>query len=528
MRRFAAILLVLASPLMALAADPALLVRLKSIDGFKQDAKYLARALGQEHSADQIDGLVDAWCGENGLAGTGLDLKRSVVLYAMATSGGIDSPFALVLPVTDEATVLTWLESMRIKANKGKDGLYSLDLPSAPAPVYFRFANKCMYLTGQDSSHIDANKLVAPEALPAADANQLLGVTLWLDRMPDDLKNMIMGQIEMRLAEQKNRDNPGDSSEKARTRRQGMDMLGVVIKTLMSEGKSVDFSWTIDRDKDDIAMSLLADGKPSTMMSTMIKMLGNGTTRFAPAQDSSLHVGVNLAIPDEIRMLINPFLEMGMKDQVAKERDPDKQAAVAKTIEAVWPTLKAGVIDMHLAVGSPSAGGNYNVLAALGVQGGEKIAATARELLDKIPASDRAQIKIDAAKVNDVSLHQLKIDNLDPEAKRLFGNGASAWAGFGKTAMMVGLGGEPAAAFAGLTSNDPPKPAPAIVIEGSLSKLASIDKNPASNKVATKVFGSTPGTDRFQLSLNGGQQLKLAASFKGRGLTFFQQLNEMK
>jgi hypothetical protein len=490
------------------------------------DVKYIAKLVGQGDSADQLDGLIDAWAGEKGLAGSGIDVKRPFALYALAMPGGADSPFALMIPVADEKTFLKLLDSVRIKAEKDKDGVYSVDLPSSPAPIYFRFANNCAYVTAMDRSHIDVNKLVAPNQLPLAEANSLLGVTLRMDRIPDDFKQMALGQIEARLADIKERKNPDETPDQARTRKQGIDMLGVVIKTVLSEGKALDFQWSIDRANDDIAVALSLDGKPETLMASTIQMLAGGKSRFAPASDAAFHAGLNLAVPDAIRVLINPFLEMGMKDAVAKEDDPTKKALISKAIEAIGPTIKAGVVDLHIAAGSPNSGGNYNVLAALGVQGGDKIEATVRELISQVPAADRANIKTDVAKVNGVSLHQLKIENLDAEGKRLFGASASAWAGFGKTAMMLGLGGDAAAAFAGMTTSDPPKAAPMLVIEGSLAKLASLDKSPAANQDAGQVFGSQPGADRFRLSLNGGQQLKLDLSFKGRGLSFFQQLDE--
>jgi hypothetical protein len=508
--------------------EPALVARVKSIEGLLSDVKYLAKLVGQADAAEQLDGLIDAWIGEKGLAGSGIDTKRPIILYALAMPGGADSPISLMIPIADEANFLSFLKYHHVNAEQGNDGSYSLDLPGSPAPVFFRLANKCAYVTAMDRGHIDVAKLATPEQLPAADANGVLGVTLRFDRIPDDLKQMALGQMEIRLVEIKDRKNPDETPDQARIRRQGIDMLGVIIKTVLSEGKSLDFQWSIDRAKDDIAMALTLDGKPNTLMASTIEMLAGGKSRFAPASDSAFHAGVNLAIPDAIRVLVNPFLEMGMKDAVATESDPTKKAMMSKAIAAIGPTIKAGVVDLHIAAGSPKSGGNYNLLAAVGVQGGDKIESTVRELIGQIPAADRAKITSDAAKVNGVSLHQLKIDNLDADAKRLFGTGASAWAGFGKTAIMLGLGGDAAATFAGMTTNDPPKPAPMLVIEGSLAKLASLDKNPSANQVAGQVFGSAPGNDHFRLSLNGGKQLKLDLSFKGLGLAFFQQLNEKK
>jgi hypothetical protein len=536
MRRIAnclTILWIALVPVVSRAADekpiePAFVVRVKPVEGLLGDVKYIAKLVGQGDAAEQLDGVIDAWMGEKGLAGSGVDIKKPILLYALATPTGTDSPFSLVIPIANEANFLSFLKNHHVNAEQDNDEVYALDLPTSPVPVFFRLANKCAYVTAQERHHLDAAKLVTPEKIPVADAKSVVEVTLRFDRMPDDLKNMILGQIELRLAEIKERKNPDETPDQARIRKQGIDVLGVIIKTVLSEGKSLNFLWTIDRNKEDIALALTLDGKPNTLMASTIEMLAGGKSRFAPAKDAAFHAGLNLAVPDAIRVLVNPLIEMGMKDAVAREADAGKKAMITKAIDAVGPTLKAGVVDLHIAAGSPNSGGNYNLLAALGVQRGDKIESAVREFMSQIPAKDRANITTDVAKINGTSLHQLKIENLDAEGKRLFGPSASAWAGFGKTAIMLGLGGDAAATFAGMTTNDPPQPAPMLVIEGSLAKLASLDKNPAANQVAGQVFASSAGSDHFRISLNGGKQLRLDASFKGRGLTFFQQLNEKK
>lgn len=261
-------------------------------------------------------------------------------------------------------------------------------------------------------------------------------------------------------------------------------------------------------------------------MATAIRMLGNGKTRFAPASDAALHAGVNFSIADEFRLLLNPIIDIGMKDTVAREGDPNKRGMIQKAVEAIGPTLKAGVVDVHLAIGSPNSGGKYNMIAAVGVQEGQKIEAAARDLIAHMSESDRAKIKADVTKVGNISVHQLQIENLDAEGKRLLGEGASAWAGFSKSAIMLGVGGAAAPAFAGMTTNQPAKPAPMFVLEGSLYKLAGLNNNPLATEIAVQVFGAKPTHDQFRFSINGGKQLKFDLSLKGRGMKFIQQLNE--
>jgi len=273
-------------------------------------------------------------------------------------------------------------------------------------------------------------------------------------------------------------------------------------------------------------MTLSLDGKPKTLMATTIELFGGGTTRL-PRPRTRVSCRPQLRHSDAIRVLVNPFIDMGMKDVTAREGDPGKRAMMKKAIDAVGPTLKAGVVDFHIAAGTPKSGGNYNVLAALGVQGGDKIESTVRDLVGQIPAGDRAKITTDVTKVNGANVHQLKIENLDADAKRLFGSGVSAWAASARPRSCSAS----AATRRHVCRNDHQRLAEAradACHRRFARQVASLDKNPSANQIAGQVFGPSAGSDHFRLSVNGGKLLKLDLSFKGRGVTFLQQLNEKK
>ena len=67
------------------AGEPAIVVRLKSLDGLLADVKYLAQLAGKGEEAKQIDGIIESLPVKDGLAGTGLDTKRPMMLYGVAT-----------------------------------------------------------------------------------------------------------------------------------------------------------------------------------------------------------------------------------------------------------------------------------------------------------------------------------------------------------------------------------------------------------------------------------------------------------
>ena len=74
----------------------------------------------------------------------------------------------------------------------------------------------------------------------------------------------------MRLADLKNKAGPMYPRRWSRRRRQGLDMMAVVIKTMLSEGKSFDFQFNIDQKQDDVGMTLTLDAKKKSLMATTI------------------------------------------------------------------------------------------------------------------------------------------------------------------------------------------------------------------------------------------------------------------
>src|SRR5262249_59104821 len=117
-------------------ARPAVIVRFSSLDRLTADARYLAKLADREELFRQVEALLKARTGEKGLEG--LDPKKPIGFYAQVGPNGIDSTGALLVPVVDEKALLGQLENLDLKAQKDKDGVYSVTLEQLPFPVLFR------------------------------------------------------------------------------------------------------------------------------------------------------------------------------------------------------------------------------------------------------------------------------------------------------------------------------------------------------------------------------------------------------
>lgn len=508
--------------------EPALVVQVKPYDGLIADVKYIARLVNRPDLADQVEGAAGAYIGEKGPASAGVDAARPILAYVVAEQAE-RQPFAVMLPVADEDVLLQFLKQRNVAAQKGDDGVYKLDLASPlGGATYLKFAHRYAYFS-IDKRLLLEDTLFPPEKLAAEDAKLVLGVTLFVDRINEETKQIILGQIENRLADVRDRDREGESDNDRRRRRDGINAMSQLIKTVMTDGKSLAIQLNVDRQNDDLGLHVAFEGKPLTILSQSIIAMGGNRTRFAAADGAALHVGLNLSVPLLFRPFIGMAVDNGIKDVIAREADPQKREVTEKLALAVAPTLKRGVIDLHLAAGGPGADGFFNLLLALAVENGHGIETALKLAVERAPEEIKSRVALDAQRKDDLSIHKIALRDkeLPADAKRTVGN-ANLWAGFSNVAVMVGLGAEPEAMFRGVTARNEPAPSPAVLIEASLRRLAALDKaRPNAVELANKAFGpESSGNDRIRVSLEGGSKLKFDVAVKGKVLHYFTLIGE--
>src|SRR5262249_10389151 len=121
-------------------------------------------------------------------------------------------------------------------AEKGDDGVYSANVEKVPGTVYFRFANNYVYVTVRDREVLDKDKLLAPAMVLPAGQVGTFSLTLNLDRIPDDLKDLALGGLDNRLADAKEKDVPNETEATKKFRMALIDEAGKAIKSLFRDG----------------------------------------------------------------------------------------------------------------------------------------------------------------------------------------------------------------------------------------------------------------------------------------------------
>src|SRR5262245_13362492 len=250
------------------ASPPAIVVRLKSFEGILSDVKYLAKLADQEELVKQGEEFLKTLSGDSGLAG--IDMKRPFALYGDISPGLQDSPVVLLVPIADEKAFLSFLEGQNIKAEKDKDGVYTVDsIPMVPVPVtaYFRFANKYAYITAMEKGNIAEKKLLKPETvLPVAGDPSLVSLTVRFDGFPDIFKQIALGQLENQLSAAKEQAQPNETPAMKKFRVAFLDMFGEKVKSLLTDGEELNFKVNVDQKKGDIGAEFSFRAKKGTQL----------------------------------------------------------------------------------------------------------------------------------------------------------------------------------------------------------------------------------------------------------------------
>ncbi|MFL5329541.1 MAG: hypothetical protein ACJ8C4_11555 [Gemmataceae bacterium] len=515
------------------AIEPAIVIQAKSINALFADLKYIAKLVDQADAIDQLEQLIAVAAGPKGLVSTGLDVERPFLAYMTAASSPSDSPIgpsAIMIPISDDQTLMGFMNGFGIVPPKDKNGVYTTMAPNAPTAIHFKFAKKYLYLTAMDKSFLDDDRLIAPEKLASADKNTLVNISLHVDQIPDQIKQLLLGQTELRLADIKDRNYDGESDNQQRIRKQAIDGISYALKSVLSEAKSIELQVSVDKDKDDLNLSFSVDGKPKTFLNNAIKFLGTGRTHLAVSDNAALHVGVNLAVPEILRGLIGVGLDKLVKETIDNEADEAKKQFARKVFAAVAPTLKSGELDLHLTAAPASSKGTFNVLAGVSVKHGAKIDAVVKELVGQLPDEAKSHISLDAEKSGEMNLHKLTLDEktIDPQTQKLLGPNACVWTGISPVAVVFGVGASGSETAGCLKSMAEGKPSPALLVSASVAALAPLDNSHAgAAQLAETIFSAAPaGSDRVQLTLDGGAKLKLSISFKGLLIKYFHQLHE--
>ncbi|HEY1860779.1 MAG TPA: hypothetical protein VGG61_10515 [Gemmataceae bacterium] len=512
------------------ADSPGLIVRIRSIDGVLGDFKYLAKVIGKEDKAEEIEKFVLSAAGKDGLSG--FDTKRPIGLYGTVGPAVVDSTAVALIPIADEKAALGLLERLNFKAEKDDDDVYSVMPEGSRVPIYFRFANKYAYVTAQNKGSIDKDKLLDPATVFPAGDTSLLTILGHIDQIPKGLRQAFISQLELKIEEAKNEKKGADTPAQKELQTQVLEEARKLMTSLTNDGGPVEIRIDLDRKTEELSLEVSLAGAPKTELAESIKKLAEPKSVFGGlvGKNSAANGALHVILPESIRKAMEPVLDEVVKKSIEKETDKAKREQAEKALPVVMPSLKAGELDAAFDLRGPSEDKTYTAVAGIKVKDGAELDKLLRKTVADLPEADKKKLTLDADKAGSVAIHEVIITNeLDAEGKAIFGEKAKAYLAIRSDAILVTLGGNALSTLKEAVAS-PVQAGKTFSFEMSMARVAPFmeKENPGATKAAEEAFGKNKDGDKVRITLEGGDKVKLRASMKAQVIKFIALVDEAK
>jgi hypothetical protein len=513
-------------------STPTLVVRLEAVDDLFTDLKYLAAFADRDDLVAQAEGLLKARAGAKGVEG--IDTKRPLGLYGLVSEDVVSSKVVALVPLADEKAFLNLLKTLNLKPEEGKDGLYTIKVDPIPLPIFFRFANKYVYATVRDESAIAKDALLDPATVLPPGEVGMMSAAVRLDQFSNDIKQLAMGQLGLRLADIRDRDFAGNNKAEKEFWKQAFEEFSSRMKAVLRDGQELSVHLNVDRKKNDVSLEMSLDGKPSSKLEASIAELGQGKSQFGALlkENAALRGELTLALPDSLRKAFAAVIDDNIAQGLEKEKDPAKRKAGADFIKGLEPSLKAGQFDGCVVLQPPSGSGKYHTaIVGVKLKDGAALEKAARDVVPVLPPEAQSLIHLDAETVGGVKVHRLDANKqYDEKSKKLYGDNP-AYLAIRDDALFLTLGENALGALKEALASKPAT-APLLELELSLARLAgaiAIDRKDEKGLVegaAKEAFAKEKDGDRLRFRVEGGKALKLRVQGKAPVVKFIDELQK--
>jgi hypothetical protein len=522
------LLLFLVSPAQAQdkTKSPTLILRVQALDDLVSDVRFLAEQAGRGEEAKQAEKILRSMAGEQGLEG--LDTTRPMALYVFVGSEGLDSQVVLMLPVAKEKTFLDTLDRLGVKSTKDeKSGLHETRPKGSPFPVYFRFANGYVYASLRDKEPIGDKRLLRPDVVLPKTEKDTLSLSLDLTSFPKDLRDLVIGQLELRIGDLKEK-KEGETKAQHAFRESVLDEGITLLKSLLTDSTAVSLRFGVDRKAGEVSLSLGLAGKPGTALSKNIAAWSRMSSVVSGlvAEDSAAATRITYELPDNIQKSLVPVIDEGLKNLLSAAREDAVRELLKPLLDAAAPTLKQGRVDAALDFRGPSEKKLYTVVGGAAIRDGKDLEKVIKATLKQIPAEAAAKVSVDVAKVGEVNVHRLNVEkDLDEDTKKSLGENPIFFA-IRDDALLFSMGEDGLAAIKNAIGAKS-KVSPVMSLELSMKRLAPLMERDqkAAPKAAEDAFKGQV-SDRVTIRVTGGEELRLRFGMSGAVLKFFALLDQ--
>jgi hypothetical protein len=366
------------------------------------------------------------------------------------------------------------------------------------------------------------DKLIAPKTFFADKMTGLLSATVHFDRIPADLRKAVYGQLELQLKE--GAKNATDPTQK-RLNEFLVDVGVDAVKTLLTEGDTLNAVLDVEPKSDDIKLGLTVTPKSGTTLAKTLASFADRDTVAAlvsAVKNPLLSLGVNFTLPPETKKKFAAMFEGLAKDMVDNANENDKPGAKLVT-DSLLPTLTSGDLQLGLALSSDSKG-KVGLTAAVKAKDGKEIEKTAKLLAQFVP-KEAAEFTADTDTVGKGNVHKLTFAKPDGVPF----SSDTMWLLTADDLVAVHTGDKADGVKAIGTAK--PAKAPMLSFEMSWVRFAKLTNSAEADTIKNLVNSvfedtKTDGLDTLKITGTGGKELKLNVTLKGKAFAFLAAMNQ--
>jgi hypothetical protein len=505
-------------------APPTLQVRLKSLDRVLDDLKYFLSLAGQKDAIGQLDELQKQLLPP---AYPGIDTSKPWALYGRLNPNVTESSSVLFVPVITEKGFLSYLENVA-KMKAAKEGeYYLLQRENVPFPVYLRFMEGYACIGGPDKGALANGTIISPKAMFAKPISGGAEFHFRIDQVPNEYKQMILGSVEVQMANQADLKIPGENEATRRGRLLGAKTAGQLFNAVLKDGTDISLDLNISREKDKLGIGFGVSGAPGSEMGKRIASLTAAESLFASwiKPTSPINFVAHAPLGDGAQKIVELLFEEGF---AAMAKQGEKQKELSEKIKkALTPTIQAHAVDVGFDLRGPTSAGHYTLLAGMRVADGDKIEALIKDLVREAPEVDRAKIKFDASSIGEFKVHKLDVaSSFDKDARAMWGDNPIYFT-FRKDAILLVLG-ESGLATLGEAISTSPGTSPLAMGRINVKGLVPLMKNePRAAPLAKSTFVNE-GDDAITFRIQGGESLQLYLEARGPVIKFLAGIGNKK
>ncbi|MCO8125313.1 hypothetical protein NHH03_26480 [Stieleria sp. TO1_6] len=415
-------------------SQPVLVVTIGSLNKMMQDVNYITGVVGQAH----FGGLFSMMAGTYG---QGMDMDQPIgVLVPMI--GGTPQPI-VVLPTSDVRSILKRIEAQTGPIDQLDDGTL---VATINGKTLYIQQNKSVAIAAQDR---EALKLVPadPQGLFKGMGNDYnVAVRLQVQQVPVEVRNVLIDQMrqgfESAMAKQQDADSAREMAENSIEQ----------IERLVQEADELNFGLNIDQPNREIDVDFSFTAVGGTQLAAVYGGQQSIPSRFASVirDDAAAYLhGATSISPEAIDQATDSVassMEMLKKalsneGKLSEDQLSEIDQYLGRLTEIITESLAEGKADMGVALLAGK--DQFQVVLGSFVADGEKVAALAKDLAQKVPDSpDAPEFKFDLGDFNGVTMHLIEGDVPpgEEEARKVFGDKIQIHIGTAPKAVYVAMG----------------------------------------------------------------------------------------